>query len=172
MTGVADYLNQLDASARRAALQKCCGADAWVKRMEHHVPFENDRQVEMLACRIWWELDPSDWRVAFAAHPRIGDLTALRTKFANTEAWARSEQAGVTASHASTLQRLAAGNDQYFAKFGYIFIICATGKSAAEMLTTLEERMQNDPTTELRLAAEEQNKIIHLRLEKLVLGPT
>jgi OHCU decarboxylase len=107
---------------------------------------------------------------AFAAHPRIGDVDSLRTKFAHTKTWASGEQAGVDAASEDTLIRLADGNDAYFDRFGYIFIVCATGKSADQMLALLEARLPNDAVTELPIAAAEQRKITQLRLQKLAGG--
>ena len=109
---------------------------------------------------------PTGWK-RFCAHPKIGDVDSLRAKFANTRDWASNEQAGVTEASDSVLQRLSELNREYEAKFGYIFIVCATGKSADEMLAILESRLPNDPTTELRTAAQEQLKITLLRLQKL-----
>ncbi len=168
MTTLAETLNRLDGTALRAALRQCCAAEAWVEQMQDHAPFANDEQVETLAGHLWWGLDPKDWRAAFAAHPRIGDLESLRAKFAHTASWASQEQAGATAADELTLQRLAHGNDAYFEKFGFIFIISASGKTAAEMLMALERRLRNDPETELQVAAEEQAQIMQLRLRKLV----
>jgi 2-oxo-4-hydroxy-4-carboxy-5-ureidoimidazoline decarboxylase len=110
------------------------------------------------ADRAWWELSPQDWRDAFAAHPRIGESSA--------DARARQEQSGVQGAEAETLARLAAGNRAYEARFGYIYIVCASGKTAAEMLAILESRLGNDPEAELRIAAEQQSQITRLRLEK------
>src|SRR5207245_11170454 len=106
----------------------------------------------------WWGRSSRDWLQAFAAQPRIGASVA--------DARARSEQSGVAGAGAETLARLAAGNRAYEERFGYIYIVCASGKSAAEMLAILESRLSNDPETELRIAAGEQRKIIRLRLEK------
>src|SRR5262245_37656217 len=116
----------------------------------------------------WLALEPGDWRAAFAHHPKIGDIASLRSRFASTAAWADGEQAGARAASEATLTRLAAGNRAYEERFGYIFIVCATGKSAAEMASLLERRLGNDPKTELRIAANEQAKITRLRLEKLL----
>ena len=110
---------------------------------------------------------PADWLEAFAAHPRIGDLDALRKKFASTANWCAGEQAGVAAADEAVLTALADGNRAYEARFGYIFIVCATGKSAAEMLAILTARLANDPEVELKVATAEQAKITRLRLEKL-----
>ena len=130
-------------------------------------PYADDAAVVQQATDIWEHVQPADWLEAFLAHPKIGDVESLRAKFANTRDWASTEQAGVNAASATVLQRLSEMNREYEAKFGYIFIVCATGKSAADMLTILESRLPNDPVTELRTAAQEQLKITLLRLQKL-----
>ena len=121
-----------------------------------------------MAERTWWRLAQSDWREAFTHHPRIGaDVAKLRERFAATASWSEGEQAAVGQASEEVLQALAEANVAYEARYGYLFIVCATGKSAAEMLAILQERMDNPPANELRIAAGEQAKITHLRLEKL-----
>lgn len=110
--------------------------------------------------RIWRSLQPTDWLEAFAAHPRIGSRAA--------SGWAAGEQAGARGADESVLTRLAARNREYEARFGHIFIVCASGKSADEMLALLEARLDNEPDAELSIAAEEQRKITRLRLDKLL----
>jgi OHCU decarboxylase len=112
------------------------------------------------ADRIWSELNPPDWLEAFAAHPRIGESSADRR--------AAREQSGVAGAQPETLARLAAANREYEDRFGYIYIVCASGKSAAEMLAMLESRLTHNAETELRAAAEQQRQITRLRLEKLL----
>lgn len=118
-----------------------------------------DKAFDAMPCEAWLE--------AFTSHPKIGDIQSLRMKFAGNKEWSGGEQAGVTDADEAVLQRLAAGNDEYEQRFGYLFIVCATGKSAAEMLSILESRLPNDEATELGIAAGEQRKITHLRLAKL-----
>ncbi len=163
------YLNNLGEAELRAALTKCCACKRWVDRMVVERPFtSNDRLLLHDAAEFWWNLDREDWLQAFAAHPKIGDVDSLRAKFANTKQWAGGEQAGVADASQATLEKLAQRNREYEARFGYIFIVCATGKSADEMLAILESRLPNDPQTELRIVAGEQLKITELRLRKLV----
>lgn len=107
------------------------------------------------------------WLEAFTSHPKIGDIKSLRMKFAGNKEWSGGEQAGIAEADETVFQRLATGNDDYEQRFGYLFIVCATGKSAAEMLSLLEARLPNDDATELRIAAGEQRKITHLRLAKM-----
>jgi 2-oxo-4-hydroxy-4-carboxy-5-ureidoimidazoline decarboxylase len=115
----------------------------------------------------WFALAPDDWRDAFAHHPKIGDLGALRARFAATAALAEREQAGVAGAPDAILEALAEGNRAYEQKFGFIFIVCASGRSAGEMLDMLRARLRNDPRTELLIAAEEQAQITARRLEVL-----
>ncbi len=152
----------------RAAFERCCGAGAWVERMCAGRPYSDHARLIATADRAADSLGPDDWREAFAHHPRIGDVDALRQRFATTAAWAGDEQRGTAAASDETLAALARGNRDYEERFGYIFIVCATGKSAAEMLAMLERRLGNDPGPELENAAREQRMITRLRLEKLL----
>lgn len=131
-------------------------------------PFNDIADLSSAAEEIWNGLGPSDWKEAFSHHPKIGDIGSLRKKFASTGQWAEGEQSGVRQASEETLQALARGNEEYEKKFGYIFIICATGKSATEMNVLLQERLPHSPDVELRVAADEQGKIIRLRIEKLL----
>lgn len=136
--------------------------------MAQRFPFQNQAELFAAAEEIWFKLLPNDWLEAFAHHPKIGDLNSLRAKFASTRQWAEGEQARVSTASEEVLRALAEGNAQYENKFGYIFIVCATGKSAEEMLTILQSRLSNEHATELYLAAVEQSKITKIRLEKLL----
>jgi allantoicase len=141
--------------ADEATLRRICGSTAWVQRMRepHGDSFAH-------ADRVWSSLTPDDWREAFAAHPRIGERKG--------GAWSAQEQSGTSSASEQTLRELADINRAYEERFGHIYIVCATGKTADEMLRLAVERLGNDPQTELRVAAEEQRKIMHLRLAKLV----
>ena len=147
-------------------LTNCCGSPAWVNRMLPFVPAED--LVELLedAEEQWWLCSEEDWKEAFSHHPRIGDKV-INDSTAATE-WSIDEQASVMKAPEKTLDDLARANRQYEEKFGYVFIVCATGKSGDEMLTMLETRLQNSPEVEIDLAADEQCKITKLRLEKLL----
>ncbi|MEQ1675236.1 MAG: 2-oxo-4-hydroxy-4-carboxy-5-ureidoimidazoline decarboxylase [Chitinophagaceae bacterium] len=149
-------------------LTRCCGSAAWVNKMLPFIPA--DDMVELLedAEAQWYECSPDDWKEAFSHHPRIGDVESLTKKFASTAQWASGEQSGVAAASGKTIEELAEGNRLYEEKFGYIFIVCATGKSAEEMLSLLQARLPNTPAAEIEIAAEEQNKITKLRLQKLL----
>ena len=163
-----ETLNQGEWQDTEAKLRQCCGATRWVAGMMARRPFASVAELLQVADEIWWALGPADWREAFTHHPKIGDLASLRAKFANTQAWAASEQASVREASEAVLTRLAQGNAAYEQKFGYIFIVCATGKRAPEMLALLEQRLHHDPASELKVAAEEQRKITQIRLNKLL----
>src|SRR5262249_6059007 len=160
-------LNALPPAEARAAFLRCCGSTPWADAMTARRPFASADGLFATAAEVWAGLGRADWLEAFAAHPRIGDLDSLRQKFAATAAWCAGEQAGVAGADEAVLQGLADGNRRYEERFGYIFIVCATGKSAAELLALLTARLADDPATELRVAAAEQAKITRLRLEKL-----
>ena len=163
------HLNQLDDEAAAEALGRCCGATRWVAAMVAARPFQSRTQLFGLAEHLWWHLGDGDWREAFTHHPRIGaDLAQLRAHFARTADWSAGEQAGLGEADESTLVELGQGNTSYEARFGYIFIVCASGLTAAEMLLRLRARQGNTPANELRIAAGEQAKITRLRLEKLI----
>lgn len=154
-----------DAEARRFLLT-CCGSSAWVERMLARRPFGSEERLLTTARDEWLVLGPDDWREAFRHHPAIGDRTALAARFPTTAHLSEGEQRGVETAAAETLAALADANRAYLDRFGYIFIVCASGKSADEMLTLLSERLQNPPDVELRVAAEEQAKITALRLRR------
>src|SRR5262245_45502017 len=150
----------------RRLLTECCGSSRWVDRMLRRRPFGSHQQLLANAREVWWSLEPSDWREAFTHHPKIGDREALRSRFASTRGLAEAEQAGVASAADDTLDAFARGNQAYEDRFGYIFIVCATGKSANEMLALLQARMTNDAATEIQIAAEEQAKITSIRLSR------
>lgn len=161
-----DEINTLNDEAVRQWLSTCCGAVSWVNTMVAHRPYKSEEDLVSKANDAWKNTQESDWLEAFCHHPKIGDLESLKKKFAATEHLARSEQNAVNHAAEATLCELAAGNDAYEKRFGFIFIVCASGKSAEEMLSLLKLRLQNERNVELRLAAEEQLKITLLRLKK------
>src|SRR3954471_8021282 len=132
-------INNLDKRSLQEALIRCCGSKNWVEKMSARFPFDSQDRLLQEAEKNWYECDEADWREAFTHHPKIGDINALREKFASTSKWAEGEQAAVKQAAANVLQALAEGNKQYEEKFGYIFIVCATGKTAEEMLVLLED---------------------------------
>jgi OHCU decarboxylase len=131
-------------------------------------PFSSSNQLYKLADRVWWSLDRDDWLEAFASHPRIGETKAALTTSAEAQHWAAQEQSGARNAGEETMRSLAELNRDYERKFGYIYIVCATGKTSEEMLAFLRERLLNDAETELRIAAREQSRITKLRLGKLI----
>jgi 2-oxo-4-hydroxy-4-carboxy-5-ureidoimidazoline decarboxylase len=165
VTSVAAFLNNLPEQEAHAALHKCCACDAWVMAMLEKRPYPSDAALYDTAERAWVELNGDDWLEAFAGHPRIGGTIQ---KNSATAGWSAAEQAGATRVDADTTEALRAGNLEYENRFGHVFLICATGKSAAEMLAALQNRLHNDAATELHIAAGEQAKITRLRLARLV----
>jgi 2-oxo-4-hydroxy-4-carboxy-5-ureidoimidazoline decarboxylase len=161
-----DELNRLDDAEAAGLFLRCCGATAWAEAMTNARPFASRDSVHDRACSVWGSLPVADWLEAFTAHPRIGDVESLRKKFADTKVWASGEQSGVQAADEAVIQGLACGNTEYEKKFGFIFIVCATGKSAAEMLALLKARLPNTREQEIHNAAAEQLKITRLRLDK------
>lgn len=162
-------LNALSVEEARQALLSCCGSARWADAMLGRRPFGSASALKDAAVEIWAGLGREDLLEAFAHHPRIGDGQgdAVAAKLRDTEAWSRAEQARVAEASDDTLQALRAANAAYFARFGYIFIVCATGKSATEMLALLRARLEHAPEQELGIAAAEQAKITLLRLEKV-----
>ena len=161
-------LNALDAAEAERELLKCCGSTEWARALAAQRPFGEPRELAAAADEIWWSLGERDWLEAFAAHPKIGGKRAAREQGAQSATWSEQEQSGARDAEQATLDELAEANRAYEEKFGHIFIVCATGKSADEMLALLRARLPNDAATELRNAAEEQSKITKLRLEKLL----
>lgn len=163
-----DELDDLSKDMARAELARCCGSTRWVDGMLSRRPFGSKAGLLAAADAAWTPTGEKDWLEAFSHHPRIGGKDALRAKFAATKSWSQGEQSSVAAADEATLDALEKGNADYEAKFGFIFIVCATGKSAAEMLELLKARLPNDRKKELINAAAEQAKITKIRLEKLI----
>ena len=163
-----EQLNSLSADEALPELLKCCGSENWARRMEHERPFANQAELLNKADSIWWSLEAFDWLAAFHSHPKIGEQKAAAKVAVQAQSWSAAEQAGTRDARETTMLQLAEGNRQYEQRFGYIFIVCASGKTADEMLAILRERLGNEPDKELRVAAEEQRKITQLRLNKLV----
>ena len=165
-------LNALSSEEAQAELLKCCGSTNWARRMAQQRPFPTGgdamRRLLDSADRVWWDLGREDWLEAFSRHPRIGEKAAAKDASAETRRWSEEEQSGTRSAREQVLAALAKANRAYEQRFGYVFIVCATGKSSEEMLALLQQRLQNDPAAELRMAAEEQRRITHLRLQKLL----
>ncbi|MBD0327679.1 MAG: 2-oxo-4-hydroxy-4-carboxy-5-ureidoimidazoline decarboxylase [Pyrinomonadaceae bacterium] len=163
-----DEFNALAREDAQSELMKCCGSGNWAQAVVEARPFSDMDELLATADRIWWSLHPSDWLEAFSHHPQIGEKRSERAQAAEASRWSEEEQSGTRGAEAETMSALANANRAYLQKFGYIFIVCATGKSSDEMLSLCEERLPNDAQTELRIAAEEQRRITHLRLRKLL----
>jgi OHCU decarboxylase len=163
-------LNPLPPNEAQSEFLKCCGSKNWARQMVTARPFTALDQMIETAERIWWSLGPQDWLEAFHSHPKIGEKKAAANTALEARKWSAQEQSGVENSAADTLNVLAELNRAYEEKFGFIFIVCATGKSSTEMLSILRERLENGPDEELRNAAAEQAKITELRLRKLMSG--
>ncbi len=161
-------LNASDDAEATRELLKCCGSQAWARAMSSRRPFADVEELLTAADEVWWSLGTRDWHEAFASHPKIGARESAKTQDAQAAAWSEQEQAGARAAEQATLDELAEANRVYEEKFAHIFIVCATGKTAAQMLALLRARLANDPGVELRNAADEQRKITRLRLAKLL----
>jgi len=160
--------NYLSKPEQSATLAKCCGATAWVDKMIERFPFADKASLLKDAEQTWWQCTEKDWLEAFTHHPRIGSRETMAEKFSSTVHWTVNEQKGAAEANEETLDALLADNQEYEKKFGFIFIVCATGKSAIEMLSLLQLRLLHEKEIEIRIAAAEQHKITLLRLEKLL----
>ena len=162
------WFNSLSDSQAASELKSCCGSTRWAAEVHSRRPYDSFNQLLDTAEQVWWQLAPDDWLEAFRSHPKIGQKTVERSASAQSQEWSRGEQAGMGKASEESEAALARLNEEYESKFGYIFIVCATGKSSEEMLAILRERLQNGPDEELRIAASEQAKITEIRLKKLI----
>ncbi|MGI9075912.1 MAG: 2-oxo-4-hydroxy-4-carboxy-5-ureidoimidazoline decarboxylase [Gemmatimonadaceae bacterium] len=167
MTGLA-LLNTLPAPGAERELGSCCGSMAWARRVASRRPFGDANELYAVADEVWWNLTQNDWQEAFRAHPRIGERVADALLPSASMSWSDMEQSGVRAAPGDVRGMFGQANAEYEERFGYIFIVCATGKRAQEMLAMLRVRLGNNAEAELRVAATEQSKITRLRLEKLI----
>lgn len=161
-------LNSLSRGAAEKELLKCCGSHNWAARLLAERPFKDVPELLAKADQIWWSLAPRDWLEAFHSHPKIGEKKAAAAIAVEAQQWSEDEQSGVSDAAAETMAALAELNRIYAEKFGFIFIVCASGKSSQEMLAILRARVENPADLELRNAAAEQAKITQIRLGKLV----
>lgn len=167
MVSVAE-LNAMSDDCATELLTECCGASRWVGAMVARRPFGSRNAVLSVANDVYESLTASDWLEAFAHHPRIGERTSAVAQSERGSVWSVGEQSGIDRARDDMRDELAVINREYEQRFGHIYIVCATGKTAEEMLSLSRARLQNDPGAELRVAAEEQRKIMHLRLKKLL----
>lgn len=163
-----EKLNQIAKDAARADFLSCCGSQNWARLMTDARPFADVAMLIKQAERIWQNLDFKDWLEAFAAHPKIGAKKAVAHQSAQAAEWSSAEQSGTQNAADSVRVELEKANRLYEQKFGFIFIICATGKTAEEMLEFCRRRLNNDADAEIRIAADEQKKITEIRLKKLL----
>ncbi len=163
-----ERLNALSPEQAEADLLECCHSHAWARALTTARPFADGAALLAEAGRVWWSLGAERWLEAFRAHPRIGERTAGVPAASRAARWSEREQAGTRDADAGVLAEFAAANRAYEERFGHVFLICATGRSAEEMLANLRERLRNEPAAELRVAAEEQRKITRIRLERLL----
>ena len=161
-------INLLPSSDAESELLRCCGSRQWARQMVDERPFTGLDQMLETADRIWWSLGPEDWLEAFRSHPKIGEKKVAQPVSKESRAWSEQEQSRVENSAPDTIKALRELNRAYAEKFGYIFIVCATGKSSEEMLGILRARCENPASLELSVAAAEQAKITQLRLKKLL----
>jgi OHCU decarboxylase len=169
-TRVLSIWNDLPPDKAAEEILPCCGSKAWARQMAARRPIFEEASLLSVCDEVWKNLPQSDWLEAFRSHPRIGDSHAPSSAQAKSAAWSGEEQRKAASADEDIKAALAAGNRAYEQKFNHIFIVCATGKSAPEILAILERRLRNDKTTELREAAEQQRQIARLRLKKWLLS--
>jgi allantoicase len=163
-----ERFNRLPRQRAVRALLDCCGSKKWADKMTARKPFASEVDLLDTADKTWSALVREDWLEAFLHHPPIGETTAKAKQSTTASRWSAKEQSASQKAAPEVLQALAMQNRAYAEKFGYVFLICATGKSSEEILDAIRRRLPNDPETELRVAAEEQRKIARLRLERLL----
>lgn len=163
-----DEFNHLDFEKAYELLLNCCHSKAWATSLATNRPYSSRELLISKAEKIWNGLTVQDHLEAFEAHPKIGDLKSLKEKYSATKTLAGKEQQSVETADTKTLERLKDLNEEYFNKFGFIFIVFATGKTASQMLELLESRIHNSRDEELKNAAIEQSKIMRLRMEKML----
>ena len=158
--------NAMTAENASEAVLPCCGSQAWARGLASRRPLSTLPELLAASDAAWWSLAEGDWQEAFDSHPRIGEQHATGNATNASLAWSAGEQHAADLSDADAKAKLAEGNRAYEARFGRIFIVCATGKSAQEMLAILSRRMHNTPDAELQETAEQQREITHIRLRK------
>ncbi len=170
MSEVLARWNRLSPAEAAQEILPCCGSTSWARTLAAHRPIGDETSLIEASDQAWWSLEASDWMEAFSRHPRIGERKAPVTASVKSAAWSAQEQGNVADAGETMQLALAEGNREYERRFDRVFIVCATGKSASEILDNLRRRLGNDDSTELREAAEEQRKITNLRLKKWLLG--
>jgi OHCU decarboxylase len=171
MNAVLDRWNKAEENEALSAMIACCGARRWAEAMVALRPMANVVELSLSADRVWSSMDEADWMEAFACHPRIGEREGIGERraahaSARSQAWSQQEQSSAEDAEDAVLAELAAGNALYEERFGFTYIVCATGKSAEEMLNILNRRLANERAAELGEAAEQQRQITQIRLGK------
>jgi 2-oxo-4-hydroxy-4-carboxy-5-ureidoimidazoline decarboxylase len=169
MNPVLNAWNNADASDAAEAMLACCGAPRWADQMVGIRPIPTIAALSEAADRIWATMQEPDWLEAFACHPRIGERKAPSAS-EQSSSWSQQEQSGTTAAAQEIMRQLAEGNALYEKRFGFTYIVCATGKSADEMLAILQRRLASTRMAELKEAAEQQRQIMQIRLGKWLLS--
>ena len=158
--------NRLPPNEAEYEILPCCGSRGWAQRMAVRRPIAGEAELLAAAGEEWRNLGERDWNEAFRSHPRIGETRAALTAHAQSAEWSAQEQRDAAAAGDGVKNALAEANREYEERFKRIFIVCASGKTAPEILAILKRRLQNDPETELREAVEQQQQIIELRIRK------
>lgn len=166
MNSILERWNALDVSTAESEILPCCGSRAWAQELAALRPFAEPQDLLRTSDDVWSNLDIADWDEAFASHPRIGERKAPASATAQSAQWSTQEQSAAELSDAQIQEQLKRANAAYEARFGRIYIVCAAGKSAEEMLTILERRLENEDAADLREAVEQQRQITQLRLRK------
>jgi len=161
-----EELNRLGLEDAEELLTACCGSSRWVEGMVARRPFESVEALLAAADEVWQATGPADREEAFATHPRIGETEGR--KDGRAQGWSREEQRRAAPVDEETRRAIAEGNAEYERRFGRIYIVCASGRGAEELLADLRARLDSDPERERARAAEEQRKIMKIRLRKLV----
>lgn len=164
MNSVLQAWNQADEAAALEAMLECCGSKRWATAMVNQRPIGSVLQISEVADRIWGAMQEPDWLEAFACHPRIGERKTSAA--GQSAAWSKQEQSKTCTASERVLTELAGGNLLYEQRFGFTYIVCATGKSAEEMLAILNRRLASERGNELHEAAEQQRQIMQIRLGK------
>lgn len=166
MSAILKRWNDLASADAAREILPCCGSQRWAHALARLRPFADAEALLARSDEVWSQLDPADWNEAFSSHPRIGEKKAPESATERSAQWSGQEQSGVAQSSESIQEQLKRANDEYEQRFGRIYIVCASGKSAEEMLAILYRRLENDEASELREAAEQQRQITQLRLRK------
>ncbi len=166
-----ETLNSLSEHDAYSQLELCCTSRAWITKMVESRPFKNGEDLIKIAASIWYnDCTLKDFKEAFSGHPKIGDIESLKKKYADSANWASDEQSEMSEANTETIEALAKANTSYQDKFGYIFIVSASGKSAEEMLAIINARLSHAKDDEIYVAINEQHKITVIRLVKLIEG--